>query len=140
VPKIKTILFILRLKPIVPGLTPLRASPLIQTRIGNQSCRAVVDTGSAITQQSVRLWSKDKLPARSQWRLRSATGHVAPLYGPIETPVHLNGQSVNFPIFVANIPDDCLLRADFLYAFKCFLSMTDYSVQLTLPDGSSTVL
>jgi len=53
---------------------------------------------------------------------------------------HLHGQDINFPIFVAEIPDDCLLGADILSIFKCFLSITDYSVHLTLPDGSSTVL
>jgi len=84
--------------------------------------------------------AKERLPARSQWRLRSATGHVAPLYGPVETPFRLNGQDVKFPIFFADIPDDCLLGADFLSTFQCYLSMTDYSVPLTLPDGSSTVL
>ena len=68
--------------------------------------------------QSTRFWSKEKLPARSQWRLRSATGHVAPLYGPVPTPFHLNGQEVNFPIFVADIPDDCLLRSGLLVFFQ----------------------
>ena len=113
-----------------PG-NPVRTSPLLKIRIGNRSCRAVVDTGSAITVQSTRFWSKEK-SARSQWRLRSVTGLVAPLYGPVSTPFHLNDQEVNFPIFVADILDYCLLGEDFLSSFKCFLSMPDYSVQLTL--------
>jgi len=55
-------------------------------------------------------------------------------------PFHLNESKVNFPVFIADIPDECLLGADFLAQFQCHLSMADYSILLTLPDGSTTVL
>jgi len=55
-------------------------------------------------------------------------------------PLHLNENQVNFPVFIAYIPDNCLLGADFLTQFQRHLSMADYSILLTLPDGSTTVL
>ena len=41
-------------------------------------------------------------------------------------PFHQNENQVNFPVFIADIPDECLLRADFLAQFQCHLSMADY--------------
>jgi len=55
-------------------------------------------------------------------------------------PFYLNENQVNFPVFIADIPDECLPGADFLAKFQCPLSMADYSILLTLPDGSTTVL
>jgi len=118
----------------------LRTSPLLKIKIGREVCQAVVDTGSAITVLATGKWPGGKLPDRSPWRLRSATGHVAPLFGPVLMPFYLNDNRVNFPVFIADISDECLLGADFLAQFQCHLSMADYSILLTLPDGSTTVL
>jgi len=52
----------------------------------------------------------------------------------------INDREVRFPTIVADITDECLVGADFLRTFRCLLDMSDDSVQLTLPDGSTTVL
>jgi len=52
----------------------------------------------------------------------------------------INDQEVRFPTIVADITDECLVGADFLRTFRCLLDMSDDSDQLTLPDGSTTVL
>ena len=88
-------------------VTPLRASPTPRIRIAGTMRNAVIDTGSAITCLSTRSWPQDQLPARSPWRLRSATGQVSPLYGPVNVPFDLNNHVVEFPVFLADIADEC---------------------------------
>ena len=65
---------------------------------------------------------------------------MSPLYGPVEVPFDLNGKQVKFPVFIADIPDDCLIGADFLSTFQCYISMKEYTLQLALPDGSTIML
>jgi len=47
----------------------------------------------------------------------------------------LSDHTVEFPAFVADIPDDCLLVADFLKVYKAVIDFQSDSVQFTLPNG-----
>jgi len=47
----------------------------------------------------------------------------------------LGDQTVEFPTFIADIPDDCLLGADFLKVFKATIDFESDNVQFTLPHG-----
>jgi len=120
-------------------VTPLRASPMLHLRIDGKNRNAAIDTGSAISCLSYRSWGK-ALPPQSPWRLRSATGQVSALYGPTVVPFDLQGHIEKFPVFIADISDECLIGADFLGTYRCYLSITDYSIQLSLSDGTTVVL
>jgi len=54
--------------------------------------------------------------------------------------IDLNGHQVTFPTFVADIPDDCLLGADFLRLFGRLINMQTNEMHFTLPDGSNTTM
>ena len=93
-----------------------------------------------ITALSSAYFKSSGLPPKHAWRLRSASGHLAYLYGPIDISYKLADKPIFFPTFVADIPDDCLLGADFLHAFKGQIDMHTYKGKFTLPDDSSVIL
>jgi len=47
----------------------------------------------------------------------------------------LGNHTVEFPTFNADIPNDCLLGADFLKIFKATIDFESENVQFTLPHG-----
>jgi len=107
--------------------------------MANTEASCVIDTGSIISCISTKIW-KTKLPEVSQWRLRSAAGEITELYEPVQVPIELNDKTVRFPVFVANITDECLLGVDFLTTYKAQISLNVYTVKLTLPDGQPTAM
>jgi len=130
-------------EPLPSGFVPIMAlqvSPQLQVVVAGTRCNCVVDTGSAVTVLSTKRYHHP-LPEQSTWRLRSATGHDTPLLGPSELDFVFNANTrVTFPTFMALIPDDCVIGADFLHLFKGQIDMEGYRVRIVLPVGTHVVL
>jgi len=72
------------------------------------------------------------------WGHHSATRQASALYGPpVQLPVDVGGHVEEFPVFVAGIADEGLFGADSSGTYRCYLSMSDNNVQLTLSNGAT---
>ncbi|XP_034249687.1 uncharacterized protein LOC117650391 [Thrips palmi] len=90
----------------------LRNAPYIKCEILGTQTEALLDTGAQIT---VLKRTRKDLP-QAKLRLKSATAHRAPLYGPTWTDFQIKGKTYSFQVYEADISEN-LIGYDFMEHF-----------------------
>jgi len=89
---------------------------LIKGRINKRNCSFRIDTGSDVTlvRKGLLGFPKQRVFRSKFFNLRYPTGERVPVEFRVRALIEVGELSIELPVYVVDMKDDCLLGSDFL--------------------------
>lgn len=94
----------------------------VEGTINGETCLMTVDTGAERTIVHLDVVGGEELGDNLR-QLCGVTGYCMPLWGPINITIGLGGKQVNWPVYVSEVQDKCLLGLDLLRAVGALIDL-----------------
>ena len=111
----------------------------IEGTLFDKPCVHILDTGAEFTIAQLGIMSAPVRESHIQMRQAERSADGAPLYGPRDVTLGLDGYTMTVPMFEANIHEQCLLGLDFVTAHVASVDVERDQLILTQQHGGRRV-